>query len=64
MFRPTEDIDNVDPLAGLQYIRKIIQVSHCLLAEDGAAAGRHWNDPVPEALEASCHSVAGSRRVR
>jgi hypothetical protein len=64
MFRPTEDVDYVNPLTRLQDIGQMIEIGDCLLPQDRSSARCDRNDSVTEALELLRHTVAGSRRVR
>jgi len=60
VFRSTEDIDDVNPLARLQDIAQMVEVGNGLFPEDCAAFRRDRNDPVPEALQMLRDTVAGS----
>ena len=50
MLRPAEDIHDVDLLTGPQNLRKVREIGHCRLAENGLRAGRDRDHAVAKPL--------------
>jgi hypothetical protein len=63
MLGATKDIYDINPLAGLQDVRQMIEVGNGLLAEDGVGRGRYGDNAVAESLKVSGHAVARLRSI-
>ena len=50
MLRPAKHIDDVDLLTRPQNLRKMCEIGHCRLAENGLRTGSDGNDAIAEAL--------------
>jgi hypothetical protein len=63
MLGTTKNIYDINPLAGLQDIRQVIEVGNGLLAEDGVGGRGYGDNAVAESLKVPSHAVARLRSV-